>query len=130
MVDEGRAFLDAGEGAIGADRDRTQIIVVADAAHHEILTLGRGFRSCRRASAELARPFLRLRRSPVVDGHFVAAFFHQMSCHRETHHAETEKSDFSHVFYPGVWPASEEEPDSVFGGGRPHHKPCAMKGNG
>jgi hypothetical protein len=28
-----------------------------------------------------------------------------MSCHGETHYAETEKSDFSHVYNPGVSPA-------------------------
>jgi len=28
-----------------------------------------------------------------------------MSCHGKTHHAETEKSDFSHVYNPGVSPA-------------------------
>jgi hypothetical protein len=31
----------------------------------------------------------------------------QMSCHGETHNAETEKSDFSHVYNPGVSPAME-----------------------
>jgi hypothetical protein len=35
----------------------------------------------------------------------MAAFGHQMSCHGKTHHAETEKSDFSHVYNPGVSPA-------------------------
>jgi hypothetical protein len=35
----------------------------------------------------------------------VAALFDQMSCHGESHHAETEKSDFSHVCNPEVSPA-------------------------
>ena len=42
MVDEDRAVLHAGEGAVGAERDRAQIVVVADAAEHEILALGGG----------------------------------------------------------------------------------------
>jgi hypothetical protein len=29
----------------------------------------------------------------------VTAFFHEMSSHGVPHHAETEKSDFSHVCY-------------------------------
>jgi hypothetical protein len=66
-----------------------------------------------------------------------------MSCHGETHHAETEKSDFSHVSNLGFLPALEK-PDRVLerGGGlvrcskqvplemwNGHNKPCAMKGN-
>ena len=97
MVDEGRALLHAGEGAVSADRDRAQVIVVADAAHHEILAFGGGLRRRGGLAAELVRPFLGLGAGPVVHGHLVAALFDQMSCHGETHHAETEKSDFSHV---------------------------------
>jgi hypothetical protein len=37
-----------------------------------------------------------------------------MSCHGETHHAETEKSDFSHVYYLGVCRALNG-PDGVSG---------------
>jgi len=74
----------------------------------------------------------------------VGHLFSQMSCHGKTHHAETEKSDFSHVCNPGVcrpWTGR-----TVFwerGGGparcaRPvplrmwngHHKPWPTKGNG
>src|SRR6185437_7476219 len=44
-------------------------------------------------------PFLGLGRGPVVDRDLMAALFHEVSRHRETHHAETEKSDFSHVCY-------------------------------
>jgi len=35
----------------------------------------------------------------------VAAFFDEMSCHGKAHDAETEKSDFSHVYNLGVSPA-------------------------
>jgi hypothetical protein len=45
-----------------------------------------------------------------------------MSCHRETHHAETEKSDFSHVRYlvlrPWVLPAASNGRTAFFGGGQ------------
>jgi hypothetical protein len=63
----------------------------------------------------------------------MAAFFHQMARHRETHHAETEKSDFRHEFYLVCFlgfAGIERGPGGVLEAGRPHHKPCAMKGNG
>jgi hypothetical protein len=73
----------------------------------------------------------------------VTTLFHQMPCHGETHNAETEKSDFSHVCNLGVSPALDQ-PGRIPEGGagpvrcskqvplrmwKPHHKPCAMKGN-
>ena len=119
MIDEDCALFHAGEGAIGSDRNRAQIIVVADAAHHEILAFGRGFWRRRGAPAELVRPFLRLGAGPVVHGHLMATFFHQMSCHGETHYAETEKSDFSHVCYLEVLPALGW-PDGVLEGAAPY----------
>ena len=54
--------------------------------------------------------------------------FDQMSCHRETHDAETEKSDFGHVCYLGVLPATLELAGRC-SGGEPHHNPCAGEGN-
>ncbi|MGY4470659.1 hypothetical protein ACVWWK_006368 [Bradyrhizobium sp. LB9.1b] len=99
MVDEGRALFHAGERAVGADRDRAQIIVVANAAHHEILALGCSLRRRRGLAAKLVRPFLRLGRGAVVDGDLMAPFFHEVSGHGEAHDAETEESDFSHVGY-------------------------------
>jgi hypothetical protein len=49
----------------------------------------------------------------------MATFFHQVSCHGKTHHAETEKSDFSHVLYLGVSPATSGWPDGVLEGAAP-----------
>ena len=98
--------------------DRAQIIVVADAAHDEILALGGGFwRGCGLA-AEFFGPFLGLGGGPVVDGDLVAAFVHQMSGHRKTHDAETEESDFSHVNNPWGLPALLFEPDDMLDEGR------------
>jgi len=77
--------------------------------------------------------------------HLVAPLFDEMPCHGETHNAETEKSDFSHVCDPGVLPAPSSLPDGMLEKGRwagsaletvpprmwsAHNKPCAMKGNG
>jgi hypothetical protein len=65
-----------------------------------------------------------------------------MSCHGETHNAETEKSDFSHVYNLGL-PALDQPRCSWGGRGElfriskqvplmtwnAHNKPCAMEGN-
>src|SRR6185437_14174168 len=68
----------------------------------KVLAFGGGFRGGSGLAAEFFRPVLRLGRGPVVDGHLMATFFHEVSRHRETHHAETEKSDFSHVCYLAI----------------------------
>ena len=41
VVDEDRALLHAGEGAVLAVDDRTHVVVVADAAEHDVAVLGR-----------------------------------------------------------------------------------------
>src|ERR1700730_535215 len=97
-------------------------MVVADAAHHKILAFGGGLRRRRGPSAELVGPLLRLGRGAVVHRHLMATLFHEVSCHRETHHAETEKSDFSHVCNLvsdlvcdlGVLPAALTWPGGIF----------------
>src|SRR5258708_6557666 len=126
-----------------AFRHRPEIMVVADGAHDKVLAFGGGFRRRCRLATELLGPCLRLGRRPVVHGDLVTTFFHQMSCHREAHNAETEKSDFSHVCDLGVLPALKR-PDCMFktGGGlvrcskqvplktwKEHNKPCSVEGN-
>ena len=130
VVDEGRALLHAGKGAVGADRDRAQIVVVADAAHHEILALGGGLRGRGGLAAELLGPLLRLGRGAVVDGDLMATLFDEVSCHGETHDAETEKCDFGHICYLvfGAWAAGAIRAGGF--GGSLHHTRCAAEGNG
>jgi len=113
VIDECCSLFDAGEGSIGTKGDRAQIMVVTDAGHDKILPLGGGFRRRRGAAAEFIGPLFRLGRGPVEHRHLVATFFRQMSRHRETHDAETEKSDFSHVYNLGVLPAVWVRPDST-----------------
>src|SRR4029079_4841443 len=108
------ALFHAGESAIGADRDRAQVIIVADATHHEILAFGGGLRRCAGLAAEFIGPFLRLCAGPVVNGDLVATLFHQMSRHGEAHYAETEKSDFSHMRYLEVFAGDIGRPDGWF----------------
>src|SRR4029077_11218768 len=129
------ALLHAGKGAVGADRDRTQIVVVPDAAHHEILAFGCGLRGRRGLAAELVRPLLRLGRGAVVDGDLMAPFFHEVSGHGEAHHAETEESDFSHVWYlvrslGFTVLAGRGAPGSAIAADRAHHKRLRPEGNG
>ena len=118
VVDEGRAFLHAGERAIGAERDRAQVVVVADTGHHEILALRGGLRRCGGLAAEFLGPCLGLGRRPVEDRDLVAAFDDQMSCHGKTHDAETEKSDFSHVCNPKGFAGALSWPDVMLERGR------------
>src|ERR1044071_5119199 len=60
----------------------------------------------------------------------MAALFDEVSCHRETHHAETEKSDFRHSFYLGILGQRPWKWAGRFLEGGPHHNPCAGEGNG
>ena len=129
VVDEDGALLHAGKRAVGAERHRAQVVVIADAAHHEILALGGVLWRRGGLAAELVGPLLGLCCGAVVDGHLMAALLDEVSCHRKTHHAETEKSDFRHVATLGVWPAACERGPAVLGG-RAHHNHCAGEGNG
>src|SRR5690349_11640370 len=119
MVDEHRALLHAGKGAVGPDCHRTQIVVIADAAHHKVLALGGGLRCRRGLAPELVSPFPGLRGGAVIDGHLMAALFDEVSRHRKTHHAETEKSDFRHSCYLGGWPAASKLAGRYLEGGAP-----------
>ena len=73
MVDEDRALAHAGEARRLAERDFAQVVVVADAAHDEILALGCFLRRRGGLAAELRGPFLGLGGGAVVDRHVVAA---------------------------------------------------------
>src|SRR5262249_51304999 len=94
MVDEHRAFLHTMERAVRPERHLAQIIVIADATHHEILACGCCFGRWRAAPAVLRDPFLGLRGGAVVDGDFVSALAPEMPRHRISHDAKTKKCDF------------------------------------
>src|SRR3954453_1076587 len=98
MVDEHRALLDAAESAVRPERDLAQVVVVAHAAHDEVLAFGRGLGGRRAAPAELPDPFLGLGRGAVIDGDVVAALVLEMPRHGIAHDAETEKSHLRHRF--------------------------------
>jgi hypothetical protein len=59
----------------------------------------------------------------------VAALDDEMSCHGETHDAETEKSDFSHMCNPGVRPAHWWPGMIVKGTVNPRNGTCQRIGN-
>src|SRR3546814_20609435 len=80
VVDEDRALAHPGEGAVVAEDDAAQVVVVADATEHQIGARGGLARRRRRLAAMLLRPFLGLRRRTVVDGDLVAAQIGRASC--------------------------------------------------
>ncbi len=72
MVDEDRAFVHAGEGAVGAVDNVAQVVVVADAGEHQVRPRGRLGRGGAQAPAVLLDPGFRLGAGAVKDGHLVA----------------------------------------------------------
>jgi hypothetical protein len=95
VVDEKRALAHAVESAILADRHFAQIIIVTDAAEHDLLTLSCFLRCFGSLAAMGFHPFFGLGMGAVIDGD-VMALLRQMAGHRASHYAQTEKSDFSH----------------------------------
>jgi hypothetical protein len=87
VVDKNLALAHAGEGAIGAESHFAQVVIVADAAHDEILALGRGFGRGSGFAAELRHPFLGLGGGAVIDGHLVSALGLEMPGHGVAHDA-------------------------------------------
>ena len=69
VVDEDRAALHAGEGAVVAERDRAQVVVVADAGEHDLGALGRRGAAWPRSCRRIPRPMPGLGGGAVVDGH-------------------------------------------------------------
>src|SRR5262245_20549338 len=109
MVDEHGAFLHAVEGAVRPECYLAQVIVVADAAHDEVLALGRRFGRRCAAPAVLGHPLLRLGRSAVIDGDVVAALVLEVPRHGVPHHAETEKSHLRHTVLPRALPCDRAD---------------------
>ncbi len=95
VVDKDRAARHAGEGAVGAERHRAQIVVVADAGEDDRPAARRVARRGGRSAAVLRHPFLSPRRGAVVDDDFVAAAGFEVARHRVAHDAQSEKRDFS-----------------------------------
>ena len=87
---ENRAFRHAGECAVLAIDDRTQIVVGANAGEDHLRALGGGGRGLSGAAIVDLGPLRRLGLGTVVDGDLMARF-REMPRHREPHHAEPEK---------------------------------------
>ena len=102
VIHEHRALLHPMEGAVGSQRDLAQVVVVADAAHDEVLAFGCRFGGWRAAPLMLGNPLLRLGRSAVVDDQVMAALVLEVARHRVPHDPETEKSYFRHPVLPLV----------------------------
>jgi 3-hydroxyisobutyrate dehydrogenase len=111
VVDEDRALAHAGEGAVGPERHFAQVVVVADAAHDEVLAV-RGFlRRLGGLAAKLGGPFLGLGGGAVIDRHLVAAFVLEMPGHGVAHDAQAQKRNLRHIRSPlkhgPLWPLFE-----------------------
>ncbi|MNE09010.1 hypothetical protein D3C80_1016740 [compost metagenome] len=95
VIDQHAARRHAGEGAIGTQHHRAQIVIVAHAAHHELGTQ-RGFARRRGiAPAVLDPPLPRPLRRAVVHAHLMAVA-RQMPGHRVAHHPQPQKCDLCH----------------------------------
>ena len=116
VVDEDGAFAHALEGAVRAQGDLAQVVVVADAGEDDLLALGGLARSRGSASAVLGHPFLGLGRGAVVDRHLVA-LRREMPRHGIAHHAKSEKCNLRHNLLPELpfgSSASRGKVDPVF----------------
>ena len=100
MVDEHRALAHAGEGAIGAERDFAQVVVVADAAHHEVLARAAAFGVAAVLPPNSVTHFSRLGGGAVIDRDLVAAFVLEMPGHGVAHDAQAQKRYLRHRFSP------------------------------
>src|SRR5215213_3603876 len=67
VIDENRARFHGREGAVRSQRYLPQVVVVADACEHDLLSLGSPARRRGRATAVLGRPLFSLGSGPVVD---------------------------------------------------------------
>ena len=97
VVHQHRARLHAGQRAVGAQHHAAQVVVIANAAKHNVCTgcsLARRGRLARRGGgSEFGTPSRRLGRAAVVDSDLVAGQ-RQMAGHGMTHHAQTQECDF------------------------------------
>ena len=105
VVDENRAFRHAGERAVLAIDDRTQIVVGANAGEDHLRALGGGGRGRSGAAPVDLGPLRGLGLGPVVDGDLMARL-REMPRHPEPHHAEPEKRHLgAAITHPCVLPA-------------------------
>ncbi len=81
VVNEDRAGFHPCEGAVVADGDRAEVVVISDAGHDEVLSFGSGLRRCCSAAAELFGPGFRLCAGAVVHRHLMAALGDEMASH-------------------------------------------------
>src|SRR5690606_11196751 len=82
---------------------RAQVVVVADAAEHEVRirsSLGRCLR--RAAGAVLPHPFLGLGGGAIINNEIMTALFQDVAGHGIAHHAEPDPRNLRHLASPCV----------------------------
>ena len=92
VVDQNGPFFHAGQRAVCAQYDGTQVIVIAHAHEHQIGVAGRLAWREGAAMSELLDPVLRFAAIAVVNRDLVSGQG-QMAGHRETHHPQAQKGD-------------------------------------
>ncbi len=103
VVEKDRATAHAGEGAVGSEHDRAQMVVVADAAEHDLLARRRFLGRLGGPALVLLGPRLGLGEGPVVDRHIVA-LGGEVPRHRKAHHTQTQKRHLGHRSLPRKFP--------------------------
>jgi hypothetical protein len=100
VIDEHFALGHAGEGAVRPKRHLAQVVVIADAAHDEILAFGCGLGRAGGLATVLRHPFFGLGGGAVIDRHIVPAFALEMPGHGIAHDAQAQKRHFRHYILP------------------------------
>jgi hypothetical protein len=98
VIDKDRARAHARERPVGAKADAAQIVIIADAGHHERGPLCGLARRRGVPSAMLGRPFFGLGRRAVIDADIMPRR-RQVARHGIAHHTQSQKCQFCHVVF-------------------------------
>jgi len=101
VIDQHAALRHAGQSALLTQYHTAQVIVVANAGHHELRTAGRFGRRRRVPARKLRHPAFGLRRAAVIHADFVSLTL-QMPSHRIAHHAKPDKRYLCHSRLPSL----------------------------
>ena len=100
VVDEHRAGLQAMERALLACGDLAEVLIVANAAEHEIRVLRRLPGGWRQLPAIFRNPRPSLAKRAIIDGEIVPALGADMPGHGIAHDAQADKCNFAHLAPP------------------------------
>ena len=99
VIDKDRALGHAAKGPVVAHTNAAQVIVIADASHHDFCSLGGFARGGGHAPAVVFHPSLGLGPCPVIDTDVMPRRL-QVPRHRIAHHAKAKECQFRHCLSP------------------------------